>query len=64
MEQLQQDTEEILLEEVPAQMSELLSCKRSTFFISKVSTIIDIGGQDSKVLKIGDNGMLEKFCNE
>lgn len=50
------------LEEVPLQMSEL-SChaKGAYFFFPKVRTIIDIGGQDSKALKIGDNGMLENF---
>lgn len=50
------------LEEVPLQMSEL-SChaKGAYFFFPKVRTIIDIGGQDSKALKIGENGMLENF---
>ena len=50
------------LEEVPAQMSEL-SChaKGAYFLFPKVRTIIDIGGQDSKALKVGDNGMLENF---
>lgn len=50
------------IEEVPTQMSEL-SChaKGAHFLFPKVSTIIDIGGQDSKALKIGDNGMLENF---
>lgn len=50
------------LEQVPLQMSEL-SChaKGAHFFFPKVRTIIDIGGQDSKALKIGDNGMLENF---
>jgi len=50
------------LEEVPVQMSEL-SChaKGAYFLFPKVRTIIDIGGQDSKALKVGDNGMLENF---
>lgn len=50
------------LEEVPAQMSEL-SChaKGAYFLFPKVRTIIDIGGQDSKALKVGDNGILENF---
>lgn len=50
------------LAEVPAQMSEL-SChaKGAYFLFPHVRTIIDIGGQDSKALKIGDNGMLENF---
>lgn len=50
------------LQEVPAQMSEL-SChaKGAYFLFPRVRTIIDIGGQDSKALKIGDNGMLENF---
>lgn len=50
------------IEEVPAQMSEL-SChaKGAHFLFPEVRTIIDIGGQDSKALKIGENGMLENF---
>lgn len=50
------------LEEVPLQMSEL-SChaKGAYFLFPKVKTIIDIGGQDSKALKVGENGMLENF---
>lgn len=50
------------IDEVPAQMSEL-SChaKGAYFLFPRVRTIIDIGGQDSKALKIGDNGMLENF---
>lgn len=45
-----------------AQMSEL-SChaKGAHFLFPGVRTIIDIGGQDSKALKIADNGMLESF---
>lgn len=50
------------LEEVKLQMSEL-SChaKGAHFLFPNVSTIIDIGGQDSKALKIGENGILENF---
>lgn len=50
------------LEEVKAQMSEL-SChaKGASFLFPNVRTIIDIGGQDSKALKVGENGMLENF---
>lgn len=50
------------LEEADFQMSEL-SChaKGAYFLFPKVRTIIDIGGQDSKALKIDDNGMLENF---
>ena len=50
------------MEEVPLQMSEL-SChaKGAYFFFPKVRTIIDIGGQDSKALKVGNNGILENF---
>ena len=50
------------LKEVPAQMSEL-SChaKGAYFLFPRVRTIIDIGGQDSKALKLSDNGMLENF---
>ncbi|MBU5668728.1 2-hydroxyglutaryl-CoA dehydratase [Peptoniphilus sp. MSJ-1] len=50
------------LEEADFQMSEL-SChaKGAYFLFPNVRTIIDIGGQDAKALKIGDNGMLENF---
>lgn len=50
------------LEEADFQMSEL-SChaKGAYFLFPRVHTIIDIGGQDAKALKIGDNGMLENF---
>ena len=50
------------LKEVPAQMSEL-SChaKGAYFLFPRVRTIIDIGGQDSKALKLSDYGMLENF---
>lgn len=50
------------LEEVPLQMSEL-SChaKGAHFLFPRVRTIIDIGGQDSKALKVSDSGMLENF---
>lgn len=50
------------LEEADFQMSEL-SChaKGAYFLFPDVRTIIDIGGQDSKALKIDDNGMLENF---
>ncbi len=49
-------------EAADAQMSEL-SChaKGAHFLFPHVRTIIDIGGQDSKALKIADNGMLESF---
>lgn len=47
---------------IDAQMSEL-SChaKGANFLFPRVRTIIDIGGQDSKALKISENGMLENF---
>jgi predicted CoA-substrate-specific enzyme activase len=50
------------LEEADFQMSEL-SChaKGAYFLFPKVHTIIDIGGQDAKALKIGENGVLENF---
>lgn len=50
------------LEEADFQMSEL-SChaKGAYFLFPNVHTIIDIGGQDAKALKIGDGGMLENF---
>lgn len=43
-------------------MSEL-SChaKGAYFLFPRVHTIIDIGGQDAKALKIGENGMLDNF---
>lgn len=50
------------LEGVNTQMSEL-SChaKGAHFLFPRVRTIIDIGGQDSKALKISETGMLENF---
>lgn len=50
------------LEEANFQMSEL-SChaKGANFLFPNARTIIDIGGQDSKALKLGENGMLENF---
>ncbi|SHH60728.1 CoA-substrate-specific enzyme activase, putative [Anaerosphaera aminiphila DSM 21120] len=50
------------LEEADFQMSEL-SChaKGAYFLFPNVHTIIDIGGQDAKALKIGDGGILENF---
>ncbi|WP_071028215.1 acyl-CoA dehydratase activase [Peptoniphilus raoultii] len=50
------------LEEADFQMSEL-SChaKGAYFLFPNVRTIIDIGGQDAKAMKIGDGGMLENF---
>ncbi|WP_164845560.1 acyl-CoA dehydratase activase [Anaerosphaera multitolerans] len=50
------------LEEADMQMSEL-SChaKGAHFLFPNVHTIIDIGGQDAKALKIGDGGHLENF---
>ncbi len=40
-----------------------ISChgKGARFFIPSVRTIIDIGGQDCKVIKLDDKGNLEKF---
>ncbi len=45
-----------------AQMSEL-SChaKGSTYLFEDAKTVIDIGGQDAKVLRIGNNGNMETF---
>ncbi len=50
------------LDGVKLQMSEL-SChaKGASFLFPGVRTIIDIGGQDSKALKVSENGMLENF---
>lgn len=50
------------LEEADDQMSEL-SChaRGARFLFPNVRTIVDIGGQDSKALKIGESGMLENF---
>ena len=51
------------LEEADFQMSEL-SChaKGAYFLFPKVRTIIDIGGQDSKALKIDENGVMNDKC--
>jgi len=45
-----------------SQMSEL-SChaKGAAFLFEDVRTVVDVGGQDAKVLQLGDNGALEKF---
>ncbi len=50
------------MERANFQMSEL-SChaKGAYFLFPNVHTVIDIGGQDAKVLKIGANGILENF---
>ncbi|MBP2025362.1 (R)-2-hydroxyglutaryl-CoA dehydratase activase HgdC [Peptoniphilus stercorisuis] len=50
------------MERANFQMSEL-SChaKGAYFLFPNVHTVIDIGGQDAKVLKIGTNGILENF---
>lgn len=50
------------LELADENMSEL-SChaRGATFLFPKVRTVIDIGGQDVKVLSIGENGILENF---
>ncbi|MGL6201154.1 MAG: acyl-CoA dehydratase activase [Lachnospiraceae bacterium] len=45
-----------------AQMSELSCHARGAFeLFPDVRTVIDIGGQDAKVLRIGRNGMMENF---
>lgn len=48
---------------IDAEMSEL-SChaKAAYFLFPKVRTVIDIGGQDAKVLRIDENGMLTNFA--
>ncbi|MBP2069260.1 MULTISPECIES: acyl-CoA dehydratase activase [Anaerococcus] len=44
------------------QMSELTCHAKGAYFLfPSVKTIIDIGGQDSKALSIGDNGILDNF---
>lgn len=44
------------------EMSELTChAKGAHFLFPSVRTVIDIGGQDVKVLKIGESGMLEQF---
>lgn len=50
------------MERANFQMSEL-SChaKGAYFLFPNVHTVVDIGGQDAKVLKIGPNGILENF---
>lgn len=51
-----------MVEGADAQMSEL-SChaKGAYYLFPDVRTVIDIGGQDAKVLRIGVNGMMENF---
>ncbi|MDP0489358.1 MAG: (R)-2-hydroxyglutaryl-CoA dehydratase activase HgdC [Fusobacterium sp. JB021] len=51
-----------LLEWADHQMSEL-SChaKGANYLFPNVRTVIDIGGQDAKVLKVGPNGVLSNF---
>lgn len=50
------------LEEADFQMSELSCHARGAYFLfPRVHTIIDIGGQDAKALRIGENGMLDNF---
>lgn len=51
-----------LLEWADNQMSEL-SChaKGANYLFPNVRTVIDIGGQDAKVLKVGPNGVLINF---
>ncbi len=50
------------LETAHNQMSEL-SChaKGAYFLFPDVKSVIDIGGQDAKVLRVGPNGMIENF---
>jgi predicted CoA-substrate-specific enzyme activase len=44
------------------QMSELSCHARGAYFLfPDVHTVIDIGGQDAKVLRLGKNGILENF---
>lgn len=47
---------------ISREMSEL-SChaRGAQFLFPNVRTVIDIGGQDAKVLKVGDGGVLENF---
>ncbi|WBW49949.1 acyl-CoA dehydratase activase [Peptoniphilus equinus] len=50
------------LEIADFQMSELSCHARGAYFLfPHVHTIIDIGGQDAKALKIGDGGVLDNF---
>ncbi|GAA0181765.1 acyl-CoA dehydratase activase [Clostridium sediminicola] len=51
------------IEGIDSEMSEL-SChaKAAYFLFPNVRTVIDIGGQDAKVLRISDRGMLENFA--
>lgn len=50
------------LKQADKQMSELTChAKGAHFLFPQVQTIIDIGGQDAKVLKIGSNGRLMNF---
>lgn len=51
-----------MIADTDAQMSELSCHARGAYYLfPDVHTVIDIGGQDAKVLQIGKNGMLENF---
>ncbi len=51
-----------MVEGADAQMSELSCHARGAYeLFPDVRTVIDIGGQDAKVLRIGVNGMMENF---
>jgi len=50
------------MEDADSQMSELSCHARGAYFqFPNVKTIIDIGGQDAKVLRLDDDGMLVNF---
>lgn len=51
------------IEGIDSEMSELSCHARAAYFLfPNVRTVIDIGGQDAKVLRISDRGMLENFA--
>lgn len=51
-----------MVEAADDRMSELSCHARGAYYLfPEVHTVIDIGGQDAKVLKIGGNGMMENF---
>ncbi len=50
------------IDTVHNQMSELSCHAKGAFFLfPEVKSVIDIGGQDAKVLRVGPNGMIQNF---
>ena len=38
-----------------------MSCKRRKLLVKDAKTIVDIGGQDAKVIKLNQDGQVENF---